>query len=448
MPRPSKRVSPDTLGGRIRATRQNLRLSLKEVAGQRYSTSLISQIERNRVEPSQESLQYLADRLKLPLDELVVLAQQHRESEVEGSKYKVYEEQQVQAAQLLDAGKPRRVLEQLNNLNISQISSSLRWRMLALRGQAYFSLRQFLDAQKDFLSAVAVLPEKVPPEHYLEALTLRLHLAAATRELGQLDTALEEYQIVLKMMNSSTPLRYVAEAHWGMALVIFGQAEDETDEAGQPQSESLQMRDALSHAEDAAVLYRSIGETLRASLLDCQIGLIEQGMGNLSGARQRLQRVLNTWTPTLDDSENTTPYTLKERANVVSAAACYLAGVELEDSHCQIALGYVEQALEAGKKSYILRQAEAQMMLGQTLEHINVQDPNAEAAFREAIRVLATTDRVAAQIRAHDLLGRHLMKKGQAKEGEKELDIVRKLSNAPINFSSATTSAEDAPQNK
>jgi transcriptional regulator with XRE-family HTH domain len=319
MPRPSKRVSPDTLGGRIRAARQTMRLSLKEVAGQRYSTSLISQIERNRVEPSQDSLQYLAERLNLPLDELVVLAQQHRESEVEGTKYKIYEEQRAQAAQLLDAGRPRLALEQLNNLNISQISSSLRWRIFALRGECYFALRQFLDAQRDFLSAVAVLPEKIPMEHHLEALTLRLHLAAATRELGQLDAALEEYQTVLKMMNPSTPLRYVAEAHWGIALVIFGQAEEEIDEAGQLPNEDPRLQDAMSHAEDAAVLYRSTGETLRASLLDCQIGLIEQAMGNLNGARKRLRRVLETWTPTLDEAVNTTPYSLKERANVVSA---------------------------------------------------------------------------------------------------------------------------------
>jgi len=79
MPRPSKRVAPDTLGGRLRATRQSLHLSLAEVAGTRYSTSLISQIERNRVDPSTESLQYLARRLKLPLDDLMALARQHRE---------------------------------------------------------------------------------------------------------------------------------------------------------------------------------------------------------------------------------------------------------------------------------------------------------------------------------------------------------------------------------
>jgi hypothetical protein len=40
MPRPSKRVSPDTLGGRIRTARQDLHLALAEVVGDRYSTSL------------------------------------------------------------------------------------------------------------------------------------------------------------------------------------------------------------------------------------------------------------------------------------------------------------------------------------------------------------------------------------------------------------------------
>src|SRR5881275_451856 len=83
MPRPLKNVSPDTLGGRIRAARQTLHLSLSEVAGQEYSTSLISQIERNKIEPSAGSLKYLAERLHLPLNELTVLAQQHRDTEVE-----------------------------------------------------------------------------------------------------------------------------------------------------------------------------------------------------------------------------------------------------------------------------------------------------------------------------------------------------------------------------
>src|SRR5260370_20636007 len=74
MPRPSKRVSPDTLGGVIRSARQNLHLSLAEVAGEKYSTSLISQIEHNRIDASEESMKYLTERLKLPFDNMMLIA--------------------------------------------------------------------------------------------------------------------------------------------------------------------------------------------------------------------------------------------------------------------------------------------------------------------------------------------------------------------------------------
>ena len=141
MPRPSKRVSPDTLGGRIRVARQNLHLSLAEVAGDRYSTSLISQIERNRVDPSQESLNYLAERLKLPLEDLTILARQHRESEFEAQRYKEYDEIRLHAQQTLDGNHPREALGELVSFELRRLPSPLRWRIAALRGQCYFSLR-------------------------------------------------------------------------------------------------------------------------------------------------------------------------------------------------------------------------------------------------------------------------------------------------------------------
>lgn len=435
MPRPSKRVSPDTLGGKIRFARQNLHLSLSDVAGERYSTSLISQIERNRVDPSLESLHYLAERLQLPFEDLQALAEQHRESEIETHTYKVYEDQRVQVSQFLERNQARAALERLQNMDISKVPLSLRWRMFALRGECYFSLRKFLAAQRDFLSAVAVLPEKVPTDLSLEEIILRLHLAAATRELGQLDDALEQYSVVLKRMNTSIPLRYVAEAHWGMALVIFEQVESDTI----CPKEVLQ-REALSHAETASHLYRSTEEILRASLLDCQIALIQQSTGDLDGARNRLRQVLDYWLPTLSESFES-QYTLKERANVVSAAACYLAGVELEVHNCSAALDYVQQALEAGKQSYILRRAEAYMMYGQILDACD--KAGAEEAFKNAVKELNATDRLAARIRAHDLLGRYLMRKGNMDEGVKELDTVRRLSNILTPFTTATTSAED-----
>src|SRR5579871_3273030 len=98
MPRPSKHVSPDTLGGRIRAAREHLHLSLADVAAGQYSTSLISQIERNRIDPSHESLRFLADRLQLPLEALEVLAQQNRENEIAAPLYKSYEDLRIEAS--------------------------------------------------------------------------------------------------------------------------------------------------------------------------------------------------------------------------------------------------------------------------------------------------------------------------------------------------------------
>src|SRR5205085_851929 len=131
MPRPPKHVPPDTLGGRIRAARENLHLSLASVAAERYSTSLISQIERNRVDPSQESLQFLAEQLQLPLEDLKTLALQQRETEAEARQYKAYEELRVEASQALAGKRPYQVRDLLQGLNLSQIPSALRWRLAA-----------------------------------------------------------------------------------------------------------------------------------------------------------------------------------------------------------------------------------------------------------------------------------------------------------------------------
>lgn len=463
MPRPSKQVPPNTLGGRIRAARQNLGLSLAEVAGDRYSTSLISQIERNRVDPSQDSLEYLATRLRLPLKELEVLEQRHRESEAESNKYKNYEDQRKVAAQLLASNAPRHALEDLKHLTFPQIPVYLRWRITALRGECYFSLRKFLAAQKDFLSAVALLPEEIPQDQILEALTLRLHLAAATRELAQLEDAHEYYEQALNLMNTSTPLRFIAEAHWGMALVVFelasrGTSNNSDNGTGPLKTVESPMQVAMKHAESACTLYNSIGETLRAALLNCQIALIEQSLDKLHEADRRLNEVLAIWQPSLSDSElpfdtshannlDKNRYTLKERANLVSAAACYLAGIENEEGYYEKALEHIQLAIETGKSSYILRRAEAYMMQGQILAAHRPGDPAVEGAFRAALHELEQTDRLAARARVHILLGKYLTSQGRSQEGDLELNKALKLSNSHVGISNDTTPVEDV-QNK
>jgi tetratricopeptide (TPR) repeat protein len=87
------------------------------------------------------------------------------------------------------------------------------------------------------------------------------------------------------------------------------------------------------------------------------------------------------------------------------------------------------------------------MTLGRILEAIN-QKAEAEKAFREAIEELAPTERIAAKIRAYDLLGRHLLKKGETEQGERELDKARKLSRLPATFSSETSSETNSEDNE
>src|SRR3989442_8264394 len=62
-----------TVGERLRRARmaRSPRMTLAELAGERLSISLISKIERGLVQPSLATLAYLAERLDLPLAELV-----------------------------------------------------------------------------------------------------------------------------------------------------------------------------------------------------------------------------------------------------------------------------------------------------------------------------------------------------------------------------------------
>ena len=457
MPRPSKRVAPDTLGGRLRAARQSLRLSLADVAGSKYSTSLISQIERNRVDPSAESLHYLAERLMLPLDDLVMLARQHRESETEATLYKSYEEKYAEINGLLVHNQLALALERFKEFDPTNLPLFLRWRSLALRGQIYFEQREFSNAQRDFHSALTIMPSSIAEEHQLEAIKLRLHLAAATRELNQFEAALEYYQAALATMDASTSLRYIAEAHWGLALVYYRQAQhasiqnEQEAEAREIVQQLLQA--AWRHAEDARTLYNAIADSLNAALLQCQTALIEQAQGKVEQARQRLLAVLGDWQTSLENDFQSYPngrsHQLPDRANVVSAAACYLAGIESQNQHFETALENIQLAIKAGQLSYKVRQAEAFMKLGEILEARDSGDPEAEKAFRQAVEILRNTDRRVTRTQAHYQLGRYLLSIGKTSEGQQEMERARELAGIPRDFSmilpTDERSSSDAP---
>ena len=61
----------NSLGEKIKARRKQLQLTLKELAGDDFSYSLLSQIENNKANPSMETLHTLASKLGMPISELL-----------------------------------------------------------------------------------------------------------------------------------------------------------------------------------------------------------------------------------------------------------------------------------------------------------------------------------------------------------------------------------------
>ncbi|GAC1392210.1 MAG: hypothetical protein NVS4B11_24060 [Ktedonobacteraceae bacterium] len=443
MPRPSKHVSPDTLGGCIRAAREHQHLSLAEVASGHYSTSLISQIERNRVDPSQESLRFLAERLRLSIADLELLAHQHRESEVEAREYTSYDTLRREATRLLAERQMSEALRLLDTLHFSQVPSLQRWRLAALRGQCYFEQRRFVKAQGDFVYATQEEPkqEGLPLEQKQELMLLHLHLAGTYRELHQLADALEQFQFALGMMNHDTPFGYVAEAHWGMALIALAQATkmQQVHHDGEREREE-KLFIALEHAQHAQHLYYSIRETLHAASVACIIAEIEQALGHKENTRRNLLDIAQAWSTILQESEAThadEQRRQKEQANVVATAACLLADIELADAHYEQALEHARLALQAGQRSYILRRADAYVMLGRIFDAMN--DTQAEQAFREATNLLEKTERIGIRISTHVRFGSYLLKIGKIAEGQQELEQARLLSDSVLTGSDKTS---------
>ncbi len=255
-------------------------------------------------------------------------------------------------------------------------------------------------------------------------------------------------------MDEETPLRLVAEVQWGISLVLYEQAYKRWNEAenGGQQDQLVEkkeflklMQQSLDYAEKACTMYMTINELSRSALMNCQIALIEQGMKNLDAARLRLQKVLDDWLPTWrietsdnspDIAEKVKRYSVKERANIVSAAACYLASIELDAKQCDAALKHVDLALEAAQDSYTVRRADAYMTKGQILAARD--DSEAIVAYRQALTELEHTQRLAAKIRVHYMLGAYLIKLGNEQAGKAEQDVALSLANVPMQYQATT----------
>jgi tetratricopeptide (TPR) repeat protein len=187
-------------------------------------------------------------------------------------------------------------------------------------------------------------------------------------------------------------------------------------------------------------MYHAIMDTLNADLLQCLLAQIELTQGKATSGKKRLLTVLSIWQPTLQADPREHPARRAPRANIISAAACYLAGIECQAHDLQRSLAYIDIAIQAGLESYKVRQAEAFMMKGQILEaqngrgKANALDPMIEESYKQAIHVLKDTGRTGTLSQAHYEFGRYLLSIGRHEQGNQEMEIARVLVGIPSIF--------------
>lgn len=349
------------------------------------------------------------------------------------------EDARSEAQHKLINNQPQEALAILEDVDIGSVPSKQRWRLVAMRGHCYFGLGKFLPARREYNEALQIKPIIVPKEQLHEEGMLYLKNAEANRELGNLPEAEKWYKTALAHTNTHTEIGYLAETHWGLALVCFEQIHanyNKQKDLSAKQKDLLQ--EAFDHAESARQLYSLAGDNLNVASVTCDIALFEQATGDLENASIHLKQVIETWTPKLLQKGRKTKEDQKrwrEHNNIISAASCYLARIEAEMHQYENALRNIKIAQEAANNSYTIRKGEAAMTLGVILEAHHLHDPNAERAFRQAIHALSNTDLLGAQIHAQDLLGQHFLKIGNIEMGEEELNKARKISQTAL-FSS------------
>jgi tetratricopeptide (TPR) repeat protein len=382
-------------------------------------------------EHEQAGISEEASQLSLPFDVPDLLNQSKPASRARKPRADEYEDKRSKAQRFLTKNQPRKALNLLKDLDFEPISSSQRWRIAALRGHCYFGLGLFLPARKDYMYAIEEMPRTIPEDQLQEAMSAYLYLAVVERELGNIHEAAEHYHTALAQMDAGAQVRHFAEAYWGLSLVKLEQVSrtlEPHEHLSAKQKHILQ--EALTYAQKAKVLYESTGEMLNAVSVTCDIALIEQASGNLDQARKHLLDILHTWKPMLNISQNTAvnQKRLVHYRNVVSATFCYLADIELEAHNYDDALTYVLEGQKIAQNSNILRRAQAAMTLGKVLATKFFYYPEAENAFRQAIEILSPTELLAAQVRAHELLGHYLIKHAKVDEGKREFGIAKEIS--------------------
>lgn len=419
-------VYPTTLGERIRDIRQRRGLTQVELAGDDFSKSYVSAVERGKITPSLEALQILAERLDVPISYFL---------EPEVQETLVREEARamiLEAAAQIDGGQPEQAIGILRRLPTESLTEEelapLRYRL----GQAYIRLNQPTEALVE-LEAALRYARFIEDAELVER--IRNLIGLAHYQQGHYAQAVEHHRLCLKAINDGIIRDPVFK------LGIYSNLGNEYSRLSDHQQAIGFYREALAFAQDvvapdrlAAIYwglsqsYRELGDLRRAKLCAYKsLTLYESIQSSRLAAQIRtMYAMILAELGELDEAERCYREALDIARTVgdavgQTAALANLAELHLRQGRHDEAQAAIREALTLATASgnrviegqVFLTQASLYAALGEQVE--------ADQQFQAAIATLEQYEAKELLGKAYFRYGQALVSWGQAAEGAKYL---------------------------
>jgi tetratricopeptide (TPR) repeat protein len=340
----------NSVGDRLREARLARGLTQEQLAKGLATKGFISQIERNRTNPSLPKLRMMAERLGLPLGHFTDDKSPHELTYLRKS-----------AELAVKAQEPERALNLVNEGLALPATANERAELLRIQGLAFEALSRLNDALASLQTAAATAPPDDPElgaaiyadigyvqqqqeqfnaateanlralawldasTHADPALRARVltNLGRSCYSLGQLEKADEHLQRALDAAIDAESRLRIANAH--MALGISARAVGD-------------LARAVEHCNRALDLHSRIGEHRAANRVLNNLGDVHYAAGRKREATALQQRCLERARELRDDFE-------------IGVAAGALARYDLDDNRVDDALAHARQARQASERS-------------------------------------------------------------------------------------------------
>jgi tetratricopeptide (TPR) repeat protein len=402
-------TSAQRMGKRLREARLRLNMTQSEVAGEQFSVSYISAVERGQIRPSLGALEQLSERLEVPLAELVSDDREVLGVTMVGGREAAAERRQEEAeaklrlAQVqIHQGKLNDALDTLRAITPTYLAG---WSALELRrllAYCYIELDQPEEARKEALEGVA-LAERTGDEEMRAR--LRNELGGAYLLARKTQLALEQFRLaheaLLHNLVRDPAFRLNVLYNLGATYWLLNQSA----EAIGYLREAVELTEDLNNPErlgDAlwglSVAYTAQGDTRRAKLYAMRaLATYEQAenrrltaraytrLGRATAQANQIEEALSFLNQAQAMTER--EHDLRGQAEVQrSLAAVFVSQKRLEEAQAA-----ARQALDLAQSiGDDILLAEAHLALAQ-VQDAQGQPKPAEASFEQAITLLEQT---------------------------------------------------------